>query len=289
MNGNKKTKDKFTYFSSLTLQELEHLLKIDFQLPEKNFLTAEEIQMILEIILHKEEATGHTLNFDVKKGLDSFKKNYLPLAEKGITLYDLPENSFPNSRPEKQQFYCRKNIIAAALVLFIVLSVFSTATNARELFSHAANWTKENFWFAPNEGIENNPSSVLMKDFYDAFLPMEIPEGLLPTWLPENLSKASEHSYELGSKKFKKVIYEDTSSGTVLGISIAYLDADTTTIYEKDSTAVIIYQNNGIDFYIINNLDTISAIWRHDSFECQISGNINRDDLLKMVQSVSYL
>ncbi len=286
MNENKKTKDKFTYFSSLTLQELENLLKIDFQSPEKNLLTAEDIQMILEIILQKEEALGHTLNFDVKEGLDSFKKNYMPLAEKGITIYDPPKNLFPNSHSGKQHLFCGKNIIAATLVLFIALGAFTTTTNARELFSHVANWTKETFWFVPNEGIEGNTTSVLMQDFNDAFLPMEIPKGLLPTWLPENLSKASEHSYELGSKKFKKVIYEDTSSGIVLGISIAYLDADATTIYEKDSTDVVIYQNNGIDFYIVNNLDTISAIWKFDSFECQISGNSSKKDLLKMIDSI---
>ena len=60
-------------------------------------------------------------------------------------------------------------------------------------------------------------------------------------------------------------------------------------IYEKDSEGVVIYQKDGIDYYIISNLNTISAVWKYSSFECQISGNIEKEDLIKMIDSIPSL
>lgn len=62
--------------------------------------------------------------------------------------------------------------------------------------------------------------------------------------------------------------------------------AEVSNIYEKDNTKVTIYQKNGIDYYLLSNLNTNTAIWKNDSFECQIDGDISIDELKQIIDSI---
>lgn len=279
------SKDKHTYFSSLSEQELKNLLMTDFQSIDGEILTVEDIDMILGIILEREKIAGIPTENDVEKSWKFFVENYLPLAEQGTTLYDYPKDAFQPKHHEKKKIFRGKNIAAALLVFCIAFGAFSTTTNARELFSHIANWTKDTFWFSYSE--EANVS--LKAEFDTVFSPMEIPEYLLPTWIPDHFIKVSESGYDLKGQKQKSFFYESDSSSDFFSISVSYLLSNPTVIYEKDAGDVVIYQKDGIDYYIMSNLNTITAVWKVDSFECQISGNIEREDLIKMIDSIPSL
>lgn len=282
------SRDKHTYFSSLSEQELKNLLITDFQSVDGEILTAEDIDMILGIILARESIAGIPTESDVEKSWKFFVENYLPLAEQGITLYDYPTNSFQPKRKEKKNLFRVKNIAAASLIFCIAFGAFSTTTNARELFAHVANWTKDTFWFSHSEEKEDIHSS-LKAEFDTVFSPTEVPEYLLPTWLPDHFTKKTEDGYTSKTEIFKMFLYEDNSSSDFFSISVSYLLSNPTVIYEKDTEDVVIYQKDGIDYYIMSNLNTITAIWKVDSFECQISGNIEREDLIKMIDSIPSL
>lgn len=148
-----------------------------------------------------------------------------------------------------------------------------------------ANWTKDTFWFSHSE--EANVS--LKAEFDTVFSPMEIPEYLLPTWIPDHFMKVSESGYDLKGQKQKSFFYESDSSSDFFSISVSYLRSNPTVIYEKDTEEVVIYQKDGVDYYIMSNLNTITAVWKVGSFECQISGNIEREDLIKMIDSIPSL
>ncbi|MCI8702919.1 MAG: DUF4367 domain-containing protein [Anaerotignum sp.] len=279
------SKDKHTYFSSLSEQELKNLLMTDFQSIDGEILTAEDIDMILGIILEREKIAGIPTENDVEKSWKFFVENYLPLAEQGTTLYDYPKDALQPKRHEKKKIFRGKNIAAASLVFCIAFGAFSTTTNARELFAHMANWTKDTFWFSHSE--EANVS--LKAEFDTVFSPMEIPEYLLPTWIPDHFMKVSESGYDLKGQKQKSFFYESDSSSDFFSISVSYLRSNPTVIYEKDTEEVVIYQKDGVDYYIMSNLNTITAVWKVGSFECQISGNIEREDLIKMIDSIPSL
>ena len=277
------SKDKHTYFSSLSEQELKNLLMTDFQSIDGEILTAEDIDMILGIILEREKIAGIPTENDVEKSWKFFVENYL--AEQGTTLYDYPKDALQPKRHEKKKIFRGKNIAAASLVFCIAFGAFSTTTNARELFAHMANWTKDTFWFSHSE--VGNVS--LKAEFDTVFSPMEIPEYLLPTWIPDHFMKVSESGYDLKGQKQKSFFYESDSSSDFFSISVSYLRSNPTVIYEKDTEEVVIYQKDGVDYYIMSNLNTITAVWKVGSFECQISGNIEREDLIKMIDSIPSL
>lgn len=286
MNKYNPEKNRNSYFSSVTKDELENLLKLDFLSSDEDCLSAENIQTILESILQHEQNTDIPSKFNAEDGWAFFKENYLLFAEKGLTLYDSPLNFHLPQKHDKRIFLHRKNVILTMLVFCIAVASFSTTTRAKELFDHIANWSAESFWFSLANKATDSTSIDLSDEFDDTFFPIDIPENILPTWFPENFVKKTEDIYELHTKELEKVVYENVSSSEYFSISIAYLHSETTTIYEKDVSDVIIYQADGIDFYIINNMDTLSAIWKYGSFECQITGNISKEILLGIIDSI---
>lgn len=105
------SKDKRAYFSSLSEQELKNLLMTDFQSDDGEILTAEDIDLILEIIAEREKAAGTLTETDAEKKWECFVKNYLPLAKEGITLYDYPEDPSQPAHKEKRNFFAGRMLL----------------------------------------------------------------------------------------------------------------------------------------------------------------------------------
>ena len=58
------------------------------------------------------------------------------------------------------------------------------------------------------------------------------------------------------------------------------------TQFEKDANNVEQYSNEHQTFYILSNADTITATWSNDLIMMQLSGNIPKDDLKKIIDSL---
>ena len=58
------------------------------------------------------------------------------------------------------------------------------------------------------------------------------------------------------------------------------------TNFEKDSTDVLQYSNGRQTFYILSNIDTVTAVWSDGLIALQITGNIPNDVLIDMIDSI---
>ena len=56
--------------------------------------------------------------------------------------------------------------------------------------------------------------------------------------------------------------------------------------FEKDASDIEYYSNSKQDFYILSNLNTITSVWSDGVLVQQITGNISRDDIKKMIDSI---
>ena len=108
----------------------------------------------------------------------------------------------------------------------------------------------------------------------------------MPTWLPDGFVQKDLTGYENSSEKVVYISFENEGNHSFLNITISYLYAEVSNIYEKDNTKVTIYQKNGIDYYLLSNLNTNTAIWKNNSFECQIDGDISIDELKQIIDSI---
>lgn len=279
------SKSKHTYYASLSTYELENILQLDFQTDSDSYLSSEDVQIILEILIQREKNSASDAEFNVEKGWTSFKNEYLNLVTEEKSLYYHPKDN-----SHLQQFmrkaFCKKNIAAVFLCLIMIVSISQT-TVAKNLLSSVANWSKETFWFESTiSAHKDTPSNGIDINLHDTFNFTNIPTNLLPTWIPENYIKISEDSIETSYLKMYDAVYKDTSNHLFMSITVTYLYKDVSLTYEKDDSNVDLYQKNGIDYYIMGNLNSNTAIWRNGAFECQIDGTLSRKDLKKMIDSI---
>lgn len=287
MDNTKKSEALFKYYASFTLPELEEILKIDFLSSDNRHLTNEEIETILTLITNQKNKLSTSTKFDVDKSWNSFKKDYMPFVEKNETLY-----GFLESRSEKKnrsKVFAYKNI-AAAFICLIMISAFATTTTAQNFFTYVANWTKNTFWF--NDLIDNSIYSDSSNNIYNNlgiyFDNEPLTPDMLPAYLPDEFIFDSKEDYETDQKKFLSLYFTDESYESYLSVNITYFYEDINTIYEKDSSDISIYQKNGVDYYIMGNLNSNTVIWKNGPFEFQIDGTVAREELKKMIDSIPY-
>ena len=283
MNINNKSETLYRYYSSFTTPELEKILKLDFFTSEEE-LAPETINIILNILHSRENIEKNEFNVD--KGWDSFKSNYLSFVEKDNSLFDSP-NTTPINVKTKNTFYKKRELAAVLIIGLIMFSAFSTTATAQSLFSYIANWTKETFWFNNDDASVDYNRSTIKLDLENNYNFTDIPDNLLPTWIPKGFVEKSVDIYENSSEKVIYILFEDEEEDSFLSITISQLLTEITKIYEKDDSGVVIYQKNGIDYYLMSNLNTNTAIWKNGSFECQIDGTITPKELKQIINSIS--
>lgn len=283
MNINNKSDVLYKYYSSFTTPQLKTMLKSDFYVSDKKELSSETIETILNILHSRENVKNE--NFNIDDGWNSFKLNYLPFVEQNSTLFDDP-TATTTTRKAIKAFYKKREFAAAIVIGMIMTGIFSTTTTAQNLFSYIANWTKETFWFNENNSSTNYNQSKIKSTLANDYDFSKIPDNLLPTWLPDGFVQKDLTGYENSSEKVVYISFENEENHSFLNITISYLYAEVSNIYEKDNTKVTIYQKNGIDYYLLSNLNTNTAIWKNDSFECQIDGDISIDELKQIIDSI---
>ena len=284
---NKTTSEKkYIYYSSLSTEELEKILKLDFYDSSSNSLTTEEISIILHIINQKSSQNTQNIPFDIEKGWNSFIDNYWGFVENKTVLYEF-DNTIITKQKKKSFLFSTKNV--AALFAFLIVAItLSRTTIAHDLLSYAANWTKGIFWYDQTKEINEQPflnDSINLK-VNETFEFVNIPSNLLPTWIPEGLEKSMEKETETDRMKMLMIFFNDESSQKYMTLDITYLYTETNTFFEKDSSEIEIHEKDGVSYYIMGNVDTNTVIWRNDSFECQIDGTLSRDEIKKIINSI---
>lgn len=278
------SENKYTYYTSLSTSELENILQTDFQTDSNEYLSAEDIQIILKVLVQRENDSTCNTTFDIEKGWASIKTEYSRIETNGTSLYYPPKEESLLQQFKQKTFY-RKNIAAVFICLLMVVS-FSQTTVAKNLLSSVASWSKETFWFEPTVPSIDATNTNIDIDLQNTFRFTCIPSNLLPKWMPENYKKISEDTIETSYLKMYDSIYKDTTNNLSMSITVTYLYKDVSLTYEKDASNVELYQKNGIAYYIMSNLNSNTAIWRNGSFECQIDGTLSREDLKKMIDSI---
>ena len=264
------SKNKYLYFNNFTTAELKSLITSDFY-SENASLDSDELFVILQIL---EERKNNTDNkYDEKNCWKSFMDNYLPLAKRKIALY---ETSISFSHHKPMRF--KRLIILIALIVF-VFSISTTGV-AKELLKAIPNWTANYFWFSEDvTSIEK----VTIQEYFNI---SSLPEHITPTWLPTDLTLIDKSLIENASFQEIYLHYSNPTNTEYLNLSISYLKTDAATYYEKDDSPVEVYSKNNIDFYIMKNIDDIVVLWRVDNFECQLSGTIDYEDFIKIINSI---
>ena len=172
--------------------------------------------------------------------------------------------------------------LVAAAAIVGVLGMFGAQAAGIDVFGALGRWAEETFHFvapkasaAPTYHTVSNGDGFYELEQYstlqDAFDAYSISDPLAPSWIPEGYTL----DYVEVSPSDTEIIFSASYSKEQNTLSFLYSyrkdGTFTSSTFEKDSSSVVEYIQNGITHYIMSNLSVQLSAWVNGNCECSIT------------------
>ena len=240
----------------------------------------DRIQEISDILAERDQITIP----DVDKAWEDFQQNYT---------YSEPIHTLEQDDPQPISSEPRKKrlkrfgigLIAAVLIVTLGATISASAFNF-DIFKAVAKWTSEAFGFAfedadsAPDAQEGNMNEALIP-LWDALIEGGISDPRLPTYLPEGFEQTDlKNSSEVG---FWSAAYE--SGDDLILIQVQRTQNETWSELQKDGNDPELYVWNGIEFYIMTNMEQCVVTWSSGRYEYYLSG-VSEPEMYQMIKSI---
>lgn len=277
------------YLDPLSMEQLEELLQSDLaSLSREN---ERAVFHILEVIERREKETPTGRLPDTNQAWKEFQQYYNIPEGDGISLY--PAHSYPKNRsastPKKTSRRSSfRKVITAIIIIALMFGVMLTAQSAGiDVFGAIGRWTEETFHF---ELSSTKTDGSVDHTFQEVISKKGLPKSLVPTWFPEGFkpSEPIDDSVEgYVDSIYCEYFNAERNKAYFVMVSRYYnSEAMAATVYEKDSTQVEIYQNDRRSFYIMSNLDSMTAVWTDGTISIDITGQLEADQIKHIIDSI---
>lgn len=287
---------EYGFLENMSTEKLKSIVLADFMSGENDDETNDElITHVLEVISKRFENDPSVPHFDVQSSWEKFQseleKNEHKVSREEIKHFEETKSNVVKPPKLKK---CGHRIGRIALISAIVACTCVIVASALEinLFKMIAEWTQDIFQFRSEEtsqyGVGAISETQLEPDqtLNEALEEMGYAVEVSPNWIPEGFTFSGLKVYDDLPEPMLTALYENNSTGCVIIITVNIHQEPKASIHEKDENDVEVYQINGIDHYIMNNNDQITAVWFINELECSITGGVSEDDLKTMIKSI---
>ena len=237
----------------------------------------------IEQCLKKLEELGEPFpDFDVDRALKEFHAKYDDFSPELFP--HTPAHKKPR-RPKILRYMARVAVVAAAATVLVV----AVQAGGGDVIGTIASWSDSAFQLVwpgrtPEQGPDVPDPDIEYPSLQAALEAYGVDLQLAPSEYPNgaNLKKLSVReereslmfsaSYELPSGNLSITFKQ----GVVLPPSEI----------EKDTAEVEIYTLAGIDHRIMQDIDRFKAVWDNGLWECRIAGNVSREEIIAMIDSI---
>ena len=282
-------------YNHMSTEELESILRADFERPEEEESDMEKILYITEVIAQRRagQPTGRYANVD--EAWESFVDNYLPEEDQADFR---PEESAgkrdetDNTKKSNPRFVKTVLLRVASVVLAIALVAAAGTVTASafgfNLWAWLSAWTQELFGVQnPNFVPFDQKIPEPLSELYAAIKEYGFPDHLLPTYLPEGY-EAGEVSVEANPAYVNlHCVLKKDDDDLVLFDYTLHLTSQPAVITQKDGDDPDAFEAGGVTYYIMTNEDTFYAVWTVDNVECLIHGSASYEELTHIIDSIN--
>lgn len=242
----------------------------------------ERIDRILEEI---EQLGPVAPDFDVEQSLAEFYRKY------GYLFSEEP-SAGKEAKPKRRKSFPRiaRTVAIVAALLIICLGVAQAAGfNLMSIFPW---WNGEQFHFAREENsgsqtLEELPDTEMeFESLQDALEKYGIQVPLAPSKLPDGAVLQTLSVKERDGHPVFCAVY-DIPEGELF-ITIEQAAEVPFSDVETDKDDMEIYTVDGIEHCIMNDIKMRTVVWYNGIWEGNIAGNMTRDDLVAMIDSIYY-
>lgn len=251
-----------------------------------------DVELIKNIVNILNSKTEDNCDFNIDEAWETFVNEY----SESSPIYStelLPNSEISAEAPRpliKLLPFLRTAIVAAILLSLLIGSAYAAGLN---IFKIVADWTSEVFGFIHSEPQEDVTAQIspqakegdISSDLKTVLAEYGIVEKLVPNYLPEGFEQTEFYVDETeGGNNFTAVFAKGEES---ICIQIQEYKANGLgTVYEKDEGNPEIYKKGGISHYIMTNMGIYKAVWLNGKFECTISGLTEKNELIKIIDSI---
>ncbi len=294
-------------WAAYTTQELENLLRQDFETPQGT-LKPEDVLAIAEELNRRE--TDTPTQETVQASWEAFRARMRAGDRPAQEEKEAPSPAAahpPAGQPARRKALRRGVAVAAVVCLMVCL--LAVPVQGQSLLESLVSWTGSTFTFLPQEDTGEEPANLpsladpsfsAREEFsddetYSKVVYQQVEEAVadltdrpvLPTWYPEGslLTRVEENPMDDGYNFTLVFSWNDTEF--MVSVTVYNLEADMDTLnYEKNEGSPEEYYVNGIPHYIMGNMARNSAVWRNDTAECSIRGFLTTDQLKQIIDSI---
>ena len=161
-----------------------------------------------------------------------------------------------------------------------------------DVFGVIARWTEEVFQPQRDDvsyaAVQNNPledgESAPYDSLQEAVDAFGITAPIVPQWIPERFVLSSVEA----TSKMRGIVIAANYKSEDGGLQIHFKETDVIDLseIEKDNIIIELHSVEGIDHYFIYDSDYQKVFWQNGELECQISGDVAKEEMDKIVQSI---
>ena len=281
-------------YNHMSTEELEKILRADFELPEEEESDMEKILYITEVIARRRagQPTGRYANED--EAWESFVENYLPAEERAVFRQEEHTAEEPKSGTKRAKprlwgsMLTRVASIVVAIALVAAAGTITASAFGFDFWAWLTAWTQEAFGIEnPNYTYsgKNRKIPEQLAELHALMQEYGFPDNLLPTYLPEGY-EAYSMEYESNALFVKLLCVLGNNDDFIMFEYTLYLNNQVTEKTQKDEDAPNAYERGGVAHYIMTNDETCYAIWTVGNMKCGIYGASSYEDLTKMINSI---
>lgn len=281
---NKNQYGSDAYLEQLSTEQLEDILRADLASEDQE--NDEAVFHILEVLEKREKENPSGRLPDTDQAWKEFQQYYNIPEGEGQSLYpvrsDPERHSAPTSTKRSRRFRPRKILIVAAVLVLMFGSMLTAQAAGVDVFGAIGRWTEEKFHF---DIVQDNDRTSL---FQETATQAKIPQDFVPTWVPDGFEGA-EPQVDTVENYMTSIIcvYSNQEKTYSVDIEHYYNKADIETlVIEKDDTNVCSYESNGKTFYIMSDMEYLTATWTDGVFVETISGQLSMDEIKQIIDSI---
>ena len=298
-----KNSEKYAYLNRLSTEQLEELLRMDVE--ESKPGNEDVVFHILEVIEQRENEHPTGRIPDVDKAWAEFQEYYNVPEGADTSLYPCETVSDDSSENTAEHCSCRmprmrrwlKQGLVAVIAIAVVFGGIVVAQAAGvDVFGTIGRWTNNVFHFDLSADETSTSTGIYVGEGISEYAALQetpasvgIDENLAPTWFPVGFNASDPEILTTNINDTVCLELFNEKNGQYISIEIIRYNTEQhlqATQFEKDANNVEQYSNEHQTFYILSNADTITATWSNDLIMMQLSGNIPKDDLKKIIDSI---
>lgn len=252
-------------------QQLDQMLQ---ETLEKEDADPAQVKKILAVLKEREKDMPVTVSDREKLAWQRYQAREKEAASKGA---------------RKWSMVLRVAGIAVALVVLLV-SV-STQAQAETFWERLVRWTDSVIsFFSPDyAGEEQQPYEFRtnhpgLQQIYDTVTGVGVTDPVVPMWLPEGYTLL--YCQDMKSTNKTTVVAILQNGDKVINYNVAVYSEGVNNQYQKDETAVKMFECFEISHYIVRNNNKWVTVWARDKIECSISIDSQEDELYKILRSI---